>query len=361
MANTPHILIIGAGLIGLSTADALMSRGAKVTLIDSRPGPGEGASFANSGMIHPSQARPWDIQGGFSGFDRAGSDAAFKAVYDLAKYSAALLGARMADLELTDRAREPGCYKLYVDVATARRAQVIYRGDEIKSDLIVDDYKTLGRPALYFAEDRSGNAHAYCQALSEHLYNNGVVFIYEAAGLRLHRGKTGVAARLDDHVFRADHVIIAAGAQSAEIAKQVGVSLLMNSLKGYAVNYKRPDMALPEVPIMDAHSRSALTIFGDHVRLSGTVNAESDEALIRRWTELAPQIMTAAGEPLTRWSGLRPMTQSGRPYIGPTSVPRLWINTGHGHMGWTLCAGSGELMADMIMDGKTDHRFAVLR
>ncbi len=355
MATSPHILIIGAGLIGLSTADSLMARGAKVTIIEARSGPAQGASFSNSGMIHPSQSRPW----GFTGFDRAESGAVFKAVHDLARHSAALIRARMADLNIPDRAREPGCYKLYPDIAAARRAQAIYIGDEIKSDLVVDNYKTLGRPALYFPDDGSGNPYDYCSALAAELYGRGAVFIYDAAGLRLRRGESGVTARLDNHVFHTDHVIIAAGSQSPEIAKQVGVPLLMNPLKGYAVNYKRPDMALSEVPLMEARSRSALTIFGDHIRISGTINEESGEALIRRWTELAPDIMAAAGEPIDRWSGQRPMTQSGRPYIGPTSIKGLWINTGHGHMGWTLCAGSGELMAKMILSGVEDDRFAV--
>jgi len=355
MGKAPHILIIGAGLIGLSTADSLMARGAKVTLIEARSGPGQGASFANSGMIHPSQARPW----GFRGFDRAADDAVFRSVYDLAKYSAQLIRSRMADLGLAARSRPAGCYKLYESFETAQRAQAIYIGDEIKSDIIVDPAKTLGHPALFFPNDYSGNAYEYCRALAKELHDKGAVFIYEAEGLRLRQNEDGIAARLKQHVFKTNHVIIAAGSQSPDIAAQVGIRLVMTPLKGYAVNYAKPDIALPDGPFMDARSQSALTVFDDHIRLSGTINEEDDTALLARWTELAPYIMAVLSEPLSRWSGHRPMTASGRPYIGPTSVPGLWVNTGHGHMGWTLCAGSGELMAKMVLDGTVDERFAL--
>ena len=133
----------------------------------------------------------------------------------------------------------------------------------------------------------------------------------------------------------------------------------MKAMRGFSVNFDKPDMALPYAPLMDSKTHSAMTIFEDHLRLSGTLNEESARPLLQRWCELAPDIMRALKPAKEIWSGLRPMSKAGRPYIGRTSVPGLWVNTGHGHMGWTLCAGSGDLIARMIVDGATDERFAM--
>ena len=81
-------------------------------------------------------------------------------------------------------------------------------------------------------------------------------------------------------------------------------------------------------------------------------------ALLARWREIAPGLMLRLGSPLSTWSGVRPMSPVGRPYISETSIPNLWINTGHGHMGWTLSAGSGELLAKLMLEGVQDRRFA---
>ncbi|MEP1230533.1 MAG: FAD-dependent oxidoreductase, partial [Litorimonas sp.] len=122
-------------------------------------------------------------------------------------------------------------------------------------------------------------------------------------------------------------------------------------------NYARPDMALPNMPVMDAATRSALTVFEDHIRLSGTWNEPDEMALLTRWRDIAPHVMERLASPLFHWSAHRPVSRAGRPYISATSIPHIWINTGHGHLGWTLCAASAELMARMILDGDVDKRF----
>ena len=108
---------------------------------------------------------------------------------------------------------------------------------------------------------------------------------------------------------------------------------------------------------MDAQSHSALTIFKDHLRLSGTIDEEDAKPLLRRWAVLAPAIFGALQPATHLWTGQRPMSEAGRPYISSTSIKGLWVNSGHGHMGWTLSAGSGQLMADMILSGVQDSRY----
>ncbi len=352
--SKPKILIIGAGLIGLSTADALQRRGADVTITDARSGPMRGTSYSNSGMLHPSQAKSWIPSGDIS-FDRA----ATKLTLELARESQYSLLQNFQSLGLTETlSRQMGCYQIYEDSRAAQLAQKDYQSVGIKTDLMSDAVKTLGHLALYFPEDRSGDPLEYGRALSTRLKSNGALFIYSASDMRLRRGQNGVTAQLRGHIFHCDHVIICAGPQSADILEQVGLKLTLTNARGFAVNFERPAMELPQVPLMDTKTRSALTVLGDVLRLSGTIGEASAQPLLKRWYHLAPDIMSAVAPAREVWSGLRPLSPMGRPYISATSVPGLWLNTGHGHMGWTLCSGSGELMAEMVLDGREDNRFA---
>lgn len=352
MVSSPHILIIGAGLIGLSTADRLMLHGAKVTLVEARSGAGKGTSYSNSGMIHPSQARPWNFKG-----SKASEDAAFIATYDLAEKSKRILEEKIADLGLAQKAKIPGCYKIYPNMEAARHAQSLYTNDDIISHVVMDVKTTLGHVALYFENDMWGNAHSYCRALAADLHERGATFIYEAGNTHLREDGGKVSLSFKGHVFKADHVIICAGPQSGDILGRLGLKLQLAKLRGFSVNFERPNIELPPVPLMDAISHSAMTIFDDHIRFSGTVGEDSARPLLKRWFELAPDIMAALKPATEIWSGYRPMSKAGRPYIGPTHIKNLWLNTGHGHMGWTLSAGSGDLMTRMIMDGARDERF----
>ncbi len=355
MISSPHILIIGAGLIGLSTADRLMLRGAKVTLIEARSEAGKGTSYSNSGMIHPSQARPWAFKG-----SQEEADTAFKVVHDMAEKSKHILEEKITSLGLFQKKTISGCYKIYPNMDMARHAQGLYANDGIMSRVVMDVTATLGHVALHFEDDMWGNAHSYCTALAADLHERGATFIYDATNARMRQDDDGVTVGLAGHVFKADHVIICAGPQSGDVLAGLGLNLFIDKLRGFSVNFDRPNIELPPAPLMDATSHSAMTIFDDHIRFSGTVGQDSARPLLRRWYELAPDIMAALKPATEIWSGLRPMSKVGRPYIGPTSIKKLWVNTGHGHMGWTLSAGSADLMSRMIMDGETDERFAVV-
>lgn len=354
------ILIIGAGLIGLCTADALSARGAQVAVIDGRPGPCEGTSFSNSGMIHPSQAMSWEPS--LSSSPEAAKARLFsaRATARLGERSKEALLQKMADMNIPPR--EPGCRQVFSDMDAARDAQTRYAEIGVEAHVLDPSEETFGLAACHFPNDTSADARVFGCALAEDLQKRGVSCVYGAEEQAIRRGEDGFSVRTEKGIFQANHLVVAAGVRSSECLAHLGLTLDIKSVAGAAADFDLPydDGLLPACPIMDAQSRSALTIFADRVRISGGWGVDAVEPLLARWTDIAPNIMRKLGVPRMHWSGLRPVSQEGRPYISGTSIPKLWVNTGHGHMGWTLCTGSGELMAQMILDGKTDRQFEYL-
>lgn len=363
MDDYPHILIIGAGLIGLSIADSLLRRQIKATVIERHSEPGLGTSFSNSGMIHPSQSMPWIIDGVTDHLTAAERQESAAAVLDLAHRSTPLTRLRMRELGLQDAHRAPGVLQIFDNTKTRSRIHARYI-DLGVATAIRNGGPFSKKPNLFLPDDRSGNAHIYCQALAKDIAKRGGEIVTDAVDLTLSRknGRVRSVQYLRHGEKRdrfGDHVVLAAGPQSAEIGRQVGLDLPVMSVNGYALNFNRPHIELPSVPVMHYDSHSALTVFENHVRISGGHDLTDPEDLWLKWQDVAPRLVKALGAPTSAWTGQRPMSRTGKPFIGRTGVPNLWVNTGHGHMGWTLCAGSGELMADMILDGKSDSRFAL--
>jgi D-amino-acid dehydrogenase len=354
MSFSPHIIILGAGLIGLSSADALLRRGARVTVIERESAVMRGASFANSGMIHPSQACNWA--------GPANDPAVDAAVQDLALRSMALLQARMSGMGLNDMlARAPGCLQVFDCDADVDQALARLHARGIAAERRAKSAQTFDRPALFFASDRSGDAYHYGAALARSVAAQGGAIHVAAQTPKIEMGADGQAALVvGPERWTPDALVVACGAQSADVLRVVGINLPVRPVRGWAVDFALPEeIVVSDVPVMDAPSRSALTRFSDRLRLSGTWGEGSVEPLLTRWHHIAPDLMAAVGEPLQVWSGLRPVSAVGRPYIGSTPIPNLWVNAGHGHMGWTLCAGSGACLADMVFGGGADPRFAL--
>ena len=349
---SPNITIIGAGLIGLCTADALVSRGAKVTIMDARPGPCEGTSFSNSGMIHPSQALTWDT----SSPSALELDAA-RVTVELGKKSRRILLELMERLGLPER--ESGCVQLYDELDGARRAQDCYNDIDIRANIMIDPRHTFGKTACYFPDDSSGDARVFGCKLAEDLASRGVKFIYGVSSLDFRQTQNGFNIRTPQMTARADHLILAAGFQTPELLSKVEIRMQLKAVSGAAADFALPEQKdnLPSYPLMDIRSRSALTVFEDRLRISGGWGLTDPASLIDRWREIAPNLMSRLASPISTWTGQRPVSPAGRPYISATSMKGLWVNTGHGHMGWTLCAGSGALLSEMILDGRDDRRF----
>lgn len=358
VSDKQDIIIIGAGLMGLCSADALCARGAHVQVFDARPGPCEGTSFSNSGMIHPSQAMCWEPSPHQSAdLARAQLDAA-RVTARLGERSKTLLLDRMKSLDLP--IRSSGCVQIHTDVDAARAAQTEYNEIGIKANILMNEQDTFGRAACQFPGDSSGDARAFGCALAADLDARSVSFTYDAQDLDIRTSGRRFFVRTSKGQSSADHLIIAAGIYSVHCLARLGVRLQLNPVAGAAADFELPEDRgdLPTCPVMDAQSRSALTVFEDRLRISGGWGLDDPAPLIARWKEIAPDLMLRLGQPRSTWSGLRPVSPVGRPYISGTSVPNLWVNTGHGHMGWTLCAGSGELLAGLVYGDHEDRRFA---
>jgi len=353
--TSPHIIVLGAGLIGLCTAYSLHKKGAHVTLIDAQPGPCQGTSFSNSGMIHPSQAKSWAPDA----VETQDQINAAQVTADLAKRSSELLRPLMTSLGLPHR--PDGCVQIFPTLNDARHAQIEFDKIGITANILLDPIESLNQPACQFPDDFSGNAKEFGVALAAALKQMGVTCLYNIDNFAIREnGAFRFKVMAGDLRLNCDHIVLAAGHHTPSVLKDMGLHMRLDSIAGMALDFDRPkDLAgFPSCPIMDAQSRTALTIFADCIRISGGWNITSAEPILERWQSLAPQIMDRLKTPRSTWTGYRPVSPVGRPYISSTSRKGIWVNTGHGHMGWTLCAGSGALMAEMILDGRQDTRFS---
>ena len=362
MANSDPIfdydvVIIGAGLIGLSAADSLLEKGLSVCVTDIQDRPMQGTSFCNSGMIHPSQSAPWAQLG----LDAALRLKAGRDVLSLAKRSVQLIASKAQSLGLAQTSRAEGCLQIFHsqeewEAASARCEALGVSYSRRPAGHLFGD-----KPALFFEGDRSGNAYDYGQALAVSLAARGADILTGQGASPWKEDGRVIGVRLGSRDIRARQTVLAAGMQSQRLAARAGVTLPMKRVAGWALNYQKPEgMELPDYPVMESGQCSALTIFEDKLRLSGTIGAPSVDKLIQTWTSLSPGLMAALGKPLSQpWTAERPVSLTGKPFIGRSGLPGLWINTAHGHMGWTLCAGSGELLCEMITEGRVDERFSV--
>ncbi|MEP1231037.1 MAG: FAD-dependent oxidoreductase, partial [Litorimonas sp.] len=241
MADPLKIAVIGAGLIGLSCADALMQAApantVAVSVFEKNTGPVRGTSFCNSGMIHPSQSQSWGLDGQVCD---ALTHAANVSVYDLATRSRRILLENFERLNLTKMLNRPkGCVQIYADISAAQSAQQAFGQYGIDSSILMDDVNTLGHAGILFPDDMSGNARLYGEGLAASLKSRGVHIMYGITDIRFRPQDMGVVIELRDSATAAqtlahfDHVILAAGPQSREVLKPLGLSIQMDLVKGH--------------------------------------------------------------------------------------------------------------------------------
>lgn len=404
-------LIIGAGLIGLTTALELLNRGQQVTLVDSGESEAQGASFANGGLLTPSMSDPWNTPGVHRHLAEYlfGSDSALKvrwsaipsllswgphfllnsrpgryraatlANYELGVYSLAVLDELRDDLALSFDAADKGTLKFFrssqaLDAAMrvtnqlqghGLEASELSPGDTVSLEPCLTPIADQLAGAIHYPQDKSGDALLFCQAVADRVRKLGGSFHFgrEVRAIDVRDGRVA-GVDLGDGVMQADNVVVAAGSASPALAGKLGVRLAIRPVKGYSITFApMPGQRLPAIPVIDDACHAAITPLGTRLRAVGTAefagpNLHLDRERLDNLTALIkavyPEIATpetlATGRP---WAGLRPVAADGRPYIGSTATPGLWINSGHGHLGWTLATGSARLLADLMAGSKT--------
>jgi D-amino-acid dehydrogenase len=215
--------------------------------------------------------------------------------------------------------------------------------------------------AIHYESDETGDAYRFCVGLAEHAQKEGVEFRFGTAVSSLEmRSDRVMAAVSEAERFVADRYIVAAGSWSTPLLRPIGIHLPVQPAKGYSVTFddsqRRPSLS---IPVSDDQLHAAVVPLEGAIRVAGTaefagydrtVNADRIRNLLGLLREVLPR---AQFDPLTArpWCGLRAMSADGVPIIGPTPVANLLVNTGHGHLGWTMAAASARLLADLICGG----------
>lgn len=407
---TDQIVIIGGGLAGVSTLFALARRGIPATLLEARDSVALETSFANGSMLTPSMSEPWNSPGvGYHLFNSlfrqaSGIKLNWAAIPDLMRWGAAFLGnsrqhryyrSMLANFhlshysnQLTNQWRDElnldydclttGTMKVfskeknlhaYVDhAATLAEHGLCYRvlnaAEAIGMDPALANacYPLIG--AIHYPHDGIGDAHTFTRQLAAHAQQLGAAVHTGITVEQVITDNQQVSALLTDHgEIKATTVVLANGVLAPALVKTLGIHLPIKPVKGYSATLTVDDsVKLPELAIVDDSLHGAVVPLGRRLRFAGIaefagVDRRINSAAIRHlWSlfeVLYPQIAARyTYTDLETWAGLRPMSSDGVPFIGRTESKGLWVNAGHGHLGWTMAAGSAELLADMIVKKK---------
>lgn len=411
-----RVIVLGAGIVGVSTAWYLLEEGHDVTVIDRQPDAALETSFANGAQISVSFCEPWASAGAplkvLKWLARDDSPLLFRPRLDpqqwlwglrfltqcndkafernvrqlvaLGRYSHESLRALVERTGIEYQRLERGILhffstpKEFDDGAAGAELmrkygvdrRVLSREEVLKVEPALAAYGPHIAGGTYTPSDESGDARVFTQQLARLCAQRGARFLYEHDILGLEAGGGEVrGVRVGDmrsgrqHTLVADAYVAAMGSYTAALLRPLGVSLAIYPAKGYSatLRLKHPDKA-SVVSLLDDSRKIAISRLGEFVRIAGTAELAGYDtrldtptaqvrcqALLKRYEQLFPGVADLS-EP-NFWAGLRPSTPSNIPYIGRTRLQRLWVNAGHGTLGWTHGAGSGRALAE-LMSGK---------
>jgi D-amino-acid dehydrogenase len=383
-----RVAVLGAGVIGVSTAWYRRQAGHDVRVLDRRPGPGLETSFANGGQISADHAAPWAKPGvplqALKWMAQEDAPLLFRLRADRAQWRWGLQFLRnctaerfkenAARLQRLGRYSRAQLQALRDDTGiqydrAARGILVLYtEGRQFEPGMKTPDECVALEPAIatmkgrltggrMYPEDESGDAYKFTVELAKLCEANGVGFDFGVSIERLLTENGKIAAvKTPAGSIQADAFVLALGSYSPLLARPLGIDLPIYPLKGYSVTMPVKDPAAAwRVSLSDEAHKLVLSRLGDRLRIAGTaelngydtaINTVRCEAIVKRVMELFP----GAGDPskATYWAGLRPATPDNLPCVGRTKYPNLFLNTGHGTLGWTHACGSGRILADIV-------------
>ena len=404
--NQAEVLIVGGGLIGLCSAHYLHEAGYRVRVLERREAVGLETSFANSGMVTPSMSDPWNAPGvhrtilkylgraeapmllrpGAIGhylgwglkFLRHSAPARFepamRANFKLSAYSLQQLKALRASLGLEYEQRIAGTMKVFRDQAGMDQAladceklqqfglryRLLDRAAALALEPVLGGNAESIVGALQFPDDETGDAQLFCQQLQRSLATRGVQFSFNDAVQRLQIEQGAIrAVHSSSGVHACSKLVVAAAGWSPKLLAGSGVRVWIKPVKGYSVTVPLEDASLmPGRSIIDNEMHAAVTPLARRLRLAGTAefagwNPTLDPARIKNLWNMLESVNPALAQAVDRgaarnWCGFRPMSADGNPYIGATRIKGLYLNSGHGYLGWTQSAGSGALLTQQL-------------
>lgn len=400
------IIIIGAGVIGATTAYYLTKAGHNVEVVDRQDGPALETSFANAGMLTPSMADPWNAPGilktllstignphspfllrlkalpsllgwGVPFLNNSREKLYLKNIHrsaDLAWYSVKLLDELRENLNLNYDQITTGSLKVFRDVESLEKLakiseHLIPHGmtfEVLRGDALLKVEPSLGpvidklAGGVYFPDDQAGNAYKFCCEIEKEAIKLGAKFHYGVTVEKIIKRHNSVnALRTSSGDMMADKYIMCAGSFSTPLAKSIGINIPVRPAKGYSITVPLNGWnGGPRMPIIDDGFHAAISPLGEVLRIAGTAEfAGLDQSLtaerVANMYDLLGEIFPDFApyfdkEQVTEWAGLRPISLDGSPYLGQTDVTNFLVNTGHGPLGWTMAAGSAKMLTDII-------------
>ena len=403
------VLILGSGVIGVTSAYYLARAGHEVTVVDRQPEPALETSFANAGEVSPGYSSPWAGPGvpvkaikwllmrhgplvirpkldpvmwvWLTKMLRNCTSARYAVnksrMIPIAEYSRDCLRDLRRDIGIQYDERSQGTLQLFryqaqldgtgEDIAVLKQYGVPYevlsREGCIAVEPALAGVKEKFAGGLRLPQDETGDCHMFTQALAKHAEALGVRFMFNTGIDRIVTDGARVSGVVTSAgLLQADAYVLALGSWSSRLVAPLGISLPVYPVKGYSITVPIMDASgAPESTVMDESYKVAITRLGNRIRVGGTAEISGFSTklydarratLDHSLTDLFPRGGDLAKA--TFWSGLRPMTPDGPPVIGPTRYSNLHLNTGHGTLGWTMSCGSGRVLADMLSGKKPD-------
>lgn len=398
-----RVLVLGSGVVGTASAYYLARAGFEVVVVDRQPAVAMETSFANAGQVSPGYASPWAAPGvplkAMKWLLQRHAPLAIKLTGDvdqylwmaqmlrnctaaryavnkermvrLSEYSRDCLDELRAETGIAYEGRQLGTTQLFrtqaqldaaaKDIAVLQRSGVPYELLDragiarVEPALAKVSHKLSG--ALRLPNDQTGDCQMFTARLAEMAVALGVEFRFEQNIQRLdYAGDRLAGVWIDGKLETADRYVLALGSYSPQMLKPLGIRAPVYPLKGYSLTVPISDPAMaPQSTVLDETYKVAITRFDQRIRVGGmaeiaghdlSLNPRRRETLEMVVGDLYPQ----GGDPSDAvfWTGLRPATPDGTPIIGATPYRNLFLNTGHGTLGWTMACGSGRVLADLL-------------